>query len=211
MPLPKPNKPQGPVKNLRPVIRLNTVRKALSLIMHRRTRARKMAFLGPVQSGFRPGRSTYDVLWCLCWLASRAQRFHWQCHGLGLYLSRAFGPVDRRKLLEVMRGIVLPDELCIIHLLCSTTLVVQLEGATSDCFTSTIGTPQGDGLSPLLFLCYLEAALRQCRQQFPERPLADSTIPHETGYADDVTLMSTSKQWLQLALPIIDTYSQTGI
>ncbi|XP_065189603.1 uncharacterized protein LOC135820215 [Sycon ciliatum] len=63
MPQPKPNKPQGPVKNLRPGILLNTGRKALSLITLRRTRAPITDFLGPVPARFCSGKSTCDVLW----------------------------------------------------------------------------------------------------------------------------------------------------
>ena len=75
--------------------------------------------------------------------------------------------------------------------------------ATANPFLSTVGTPQGDGLSPVLFICYLEAALRQVRANLPERPFADRHIPGETGYADDVTLYSTSEEWLKRSLPII--------
>ena len=66
-----------------------------------------------------------------------------------------------------------------------------------------MGTSQGDGLSPVLFVCYLEAALKDCRSQLPPRPASDSLIPHETGYADDINFYSTVLEWLQIALPII--------
>ena len=38
-------------------------------------------------------------------------------------------------------------------------ITVKIGSGTSQPFRSTIGTPQGDGLSPVLFICYLEAAL----------------------------------------------------
>ena len=83
------------------------------------------------------------------------------------------------------------------------TKSVKVGKATANPCLSTIGTPQGDGLSPVLFICYLEAALHQVRANLPERPFADRHIPGETGYADDVTLYSTSEDWLNRSLPII--------
>ena len=37
----------------------------------------------------------------------------------------------------------------------------------------------------------------------PPRPLSDSTLPPETGYADDISLYSTSRPWLDASLPVI--------
>ena len=103
-----------------------------------------------------------------------------------------------------MAKIVHPDELHLIHLLLyGTTLTVRRGSYTTSSFSSTVGTPQGDGLSPVLFVCYLEAALKDCRSQLPPRPASDSLIPHETGYADDINFYSTILERLQIALPII--------
>ena len=61
--LPKPGKPKGPRKNLRPVTLLNTVRKTLSLITLDRIKEKVDTYLSANQSGFRPFRSTADVVW----------------------------------------------------------------------------------------------------------------------------------------------------
>ena len=55
-------------------------------------------------------------------------------------------------------------------LLAATSLEQRL--STGDChaFASTIGTPQGDSLSPVLFTVYLEAALPYPRSRFPPSP-----------------------------------------
>ena len=54
-------------------------------------------------------------------------------------------------------------------------------------FTSNVGTPQGDGLSPVLFTIYLEHALKEVRTVIgePKSPLEEK-IPREIAYADDV-------------------------
>lgn len=87
-------------------------------------------------------------------------------------------------------------------LLRDTCLSVRIEGERSEWFHTTIGTPQGDCLSPVLFIVYLEAALRNLRAKLGPRPTADleANLPPEMVYADDTDLVSLSKEWLENAL-----------
>jgi len=82
-------------------------------------------------------------------------------------------------------------------LLADTQLQVRLGSATSPYFTTTIGTPQGDCLSPVLFVVYLEAALRDIRSKTPRDIASDSLLPYDVEYADDVDFVSTSEEWLK--------------
>ena len=103
-------------------------------------------------------------------------------------MSKAFDTVNREKILNIMSSFVGHEEVCMIHhLLYGTEMKVRIGKSLSEGFASTIGTTQGDSLSPILFVCYLEAALRDCRRSLPCRPPADNLIPQETGYADDIT------------------------
>ncbi|GFR99439.1 RNA-directed DNA polymerase from mobile element jockey-like [Elysia marginata] len=63
IPFPKPGKPKGPPKNLRPMTLLNTIRKTLSTIVLERIRPHVQKYISHSQSGFRPNRSTADVAW----------------------------------------------------------------------------------------------------------------------------------------------------
>ena len=118
-------------------------------------------------------------------------------------MSRAFDTIDRRRLLTVMGNIVGPDEMRMLRLLLLDTSLVRVGRATSKPFSNTTGTPQGDGLNPVLFTCYLAAALKDTKHRLPTRPQADAHIPHDTEYADDVNFYSTGQEWLQKSLPII--------
>ncbi|GFR67754.1 very-long-chain enoyl-CoA reductase [Elysia marginata] len=60
--IPKPGKPKGPPKNLRPITLLNTIRKALSIITLHRIRPQVEKYLSPSQSGFRPDQ--VQLMWC---------------------------------------------------------------------------------------------------------------------------------------------------
>ena len=58
-----------------------------------------------------------------------------------------------------------------------------------DTFISNVGTPQGDSLSSVLFIVYLEHALKEVRTTLP-RPIVkyEKEIPNEIAYADDVNI-----------------------
>ena len=90
-------------------------------------------------------------------------------------------------------------------LLVNTTLSIRINDITGMPFTTTTGTPQGDSLSPVLFVCYLEATLRDVRAHLQPAPQTDMIIPTETEYADDVTFISTCHEHLQQSLPQIKT------
>ena len=154
-------------------------------------------FLSPSKSGFRRGRSTTVVVFGYKWLSAKAQRQHVTIEFLCIDLSRAFDTIRLDKLLEVLQSFL--DELqlrMIRFLLTATSLEPHI--STGDChaFASTIGTPQGDSLNPVLFTFYLEAALRDLRSRRSPRPPADARLPLDVEYADDIDFISYSRPYL---------------
>lgn len=89
----KPNNPAGQCASLRPIVLLNIIRKAISLVVLRRISPKVEAFLSPHQCGFRPRRSTADAVWAHRWIAARAQQYQEQFHILGIDPSRAFDTI----------------------------------------------------------------------------------------------------------------------
>ncbi|XP_029654183.1 uncharacterized protein LOC115227525 [Octopus sinensis] len=81
-------------------------------------------------------------------------------------------------------------------LLIDTELTVKIGPVQSRSFKTSIGTPQGDSISPVLFIVYLEAALRDLRK------LVKSTSITEVIYADDVDFLSHDKSTLEELLNI---------
>lgn len=87
------------------------------------------------------------------------------------------------------------------YLLSNTQLAVRLGSGQSTSFVTTIGTPQGDSLSPILFVIYLEAALRDVRQRLPGSNQPANHLPFDLEYADDVDFVNSSSQWLHSIEP----------
>ena len=191
--LQKPGNPVDTLTSVRPIVLLSALRKTLSLIVLSRIATKVDNFLSPSQSGFRRERSTFGYRW----LCAKAQRQRVTIEFLCIDLSRAFDTIRRDKLLEVLQSFLDEPELRMIcFLLAPTSLEPRL--STGDChaFASTIGTPQGDSLSPVLFTVYLEAALRDLRSRLPPRPPADDRLPLDVEYADDIDFISYSRPYL---------------
>ena len=210
----KPGKPTGPLTSLRPIVLLSVLRKTLSLIVLSRIAPKVDEYLSSSQSGFRRGRSTADVVFGYRWLCGKAQRQRVTVEFLGIDLSRAFDTIRRDKLLDTLQSFLGESELRMIRfLLADTSLQPRL--STGDCmaFATTIDTPQGDSLSPVLFTVYLEAALRDLRSRLPMRPPEDAVLPLDVEYADDTDFISTSRSFLddieRIAPPCLAEWSLT--
>lgn len=208
VPLPKPGKPRGPVSSLRPVALLNALRKLLSLIVLNRIRPKLEAFIDHYQAGFRPGRSTTDIVFTWRWLCSLVITFELTLYKLGIDLSHAFDSLDRQRLMFILEADAnLNEDDCrmIRYLFSDMELRVRVYSETSKPFISNLGAPQGDGLSAFIFIYYLDKAMKEARCSFRAvrpRPPRDIELglPELTAYADDVDSISVSKVHLESEL-----------
>ena len=75
-------------------------------------------------------------------------------------MSSAFNTINRDHLFNIIKSNFDEDVYRMIRLLLSnTTLEVRLRGETTSSFTRNRGSPEGDGISGILFNIYLEDAL----------------------------------------------------
>ena len=204
--LPKPKKPPGPPANLRPIVLLNSIRKILSNVTLYRIRDKIDRFTGAYQSGFKRGRSCADIVWAQRMLVSVVMSKHWDFHKMGIDMSRAFDTIKRLKILDVLKlaGCNEDDLRLVRLLLADTKLTVRVKSVHSAVFETSIGSPQGDGLSPVLFTCYLAAALSSVRENStrPNPPVSTHGMPLEMEYADDVDFLDEEKEPLDGLLPV---------
>ena len=89
-------------------------------------------------------------------------------------------------------------------LLAQTRLSIRVGSCTSDWFTTNLGAPQGDSLSPLLFVCFLAHALHTLRDvaSRPTPPISIHGLPMEWAYADDVDFIDEKLDPLTALLPL---------
>ena len=158
IPLNKPKKPCI-ASNTRPLILLAASRKVLSTIVLLRIQERVGNFLSTGQHAYRSGRSATEVIWTIQWIRATVEQYAERVRTMGIDLSKAFDCLDRTKLIEIIEehGLATEDELRLItFLLSETTMRINVDGILGTSFKTIIGTPQGDALSPILFLIYLE-------------------------------------------------------
>lgn len=184
----KPNKPPT-ITDTRPLTILNSFRKILSLTLLERIYPDLERFISPNASGFRRGRSTGDILWAYRWMLAQSKHYKMCFETLGLDMSKAFDCINREKLLSIMEGLISPTNFQILkYLITETFLTARVQNQYGESFETSIGTPQGDALSPILFVIYLEFADREAyahliNQHGPEPPGVIYTC---VKYADDV-------------------------
>ena len=188
--LPKPKKPIGPLASLHPIVLLNCTGKVISLITLHRIQKKVNRFTNTTQAGFKQGRSCSDIVWARRMLIAVVQCRQWKFYKMGIDMSLALDTIKRAKILKILAiAGCNEDELCLTQaLLANTQLTVRVKNTHSASFETTIGSPQGDSLSPVLFTCYLEVALCEVRSNtsWLNRPISNSRMPFEWGYADDV-------------------------
>ena len=191
--LPKPGKCKGPIKNLRPITLFTTIRKILSIVTLNRIKPDCDSYLSTSQCAYRSGRSTTDIVWAYKWVIARAQKTKTSVFSTGIDLSSAFDTIRRENLLGITESFLDEDVL-----ISDKSMELRINGAKQrPKFGTNIGSPQGDGLSGMLFNIYFEDALRHVRQLLEEgsNKTEDHTYavddkPKEFVYADDSDFLS---------------------
>lgn len=164
IPLNKPGK-EKLVSNVRPITLLNSIRKLISVIILNRIYPDVEKYVPNSQCGFRRRRCSAEIAWTYGWLKAIAGRYKRVFHIIGIDMSAAFDSILRKELLYTLKIILNEDEYRMIRvLLTNTTLKVRVGREVGRPFGTTIGTPQGDGLSPILFVIYLETAMKSIRE-----------------------------------------------
>ena len=129
-PLPKPNKPKGAVKSLRPIILLEISRKTLSKILLNRIQPKVTTYLSKRQSAYRIGRSMADIVWTNRWILSKMQEQVLTIYSIRLDMSSAFNTIWTDKLIEITEEFLEEDEMRILRVLLSdTNLEIKIQGA----------------------------------------------------------------------------------
>ena len=121
-------------------------------------------FISPSQSAYRQSRSTADILSTHRWVTPKTQEVDTKVHLTGIDMSSAFDTIHRQHLLITIKSSSDEDVYRMnIFLLSNKTLEIRSWGVALSSFTSNWESPQGDGISGILFNISLEDALRRAR------------------------------------------------
>ena len=123
------------------------------------------SILSPSQEGFRHGHNTARQMQRLVNMIEDAARTHQDLYVLYVDFTNAFNTISHRKLFMIMKDLGFPDDVITVVKgiytgACTKIHLHKPQGITTNSVDVGRGTIQGDTLSPLIFLIYIEPMLR---------------------------------------------------
>jgi hypothetical protein len=167
------------------------------------------AHLRPSQNGFRKGRSTMEHILAIRRLIEETELSREaELHILFLDFAKAFDSVKWPELWAIMRAYRIPERIieAVQALYVGSSARVRTQDGLSGPFWFYAGVKQGCVLSPLLFILMIDFMMRravdaelgveiECAGYTGRHPAIHAT---DTGYADDIALLSSRCSNLQL-------------
>ena len=198
------------VDNYRGITLLSTLGKLFTRILNNRLNfwSDTYTIISDSQSGFRKSRSTVDNIFILQSLVDSSLNSNNKLYVCFIDFKKAFDHVNRDCLWYklIKSGVRGPIFNIIKNMYCDTTSRVRFNGELSDSFECKLGVRQGESLSPFLFNMFLndiEVALHD--GGFQGVNVGDVRLG-SLLYADDLLLMASTRDDLQLGLDILHDY-----
>ena len=167
----KPGKQKGKVENIRPVILLTILHKLLTTCFIKRISDKIDSIIPLSQAAYRKGRSTTEHVFAMKIMCEKSiTSCDYSTHIMLLDMTKAFDTINREHLHRLLSDILDPDEPNIMNILLKdVTLQVKNNETKGQTFTTTIGIPQRDCLSAILFTLYLSNTLSTL-EKIPTNP-----------------------------------------
>lgn len=168
------------------------------------------------QFGFMPNKSTVDCLFILQSIVNNQLYHKRKLYCAFIDFQKAFDLVYRNgiwyKLCEIGASLNFVKSVKAIYN--SVKLYVRSLGKISDCFDSYIGVKQGEPLSPLLFILFLNDVADELNVKVDASSFDDSMIDEfqkfVLSFADDTLLLASTVAELQILLDKLSVYSKNG-
>ncbi len=184
--------------NYRTITLINHSMKLLLSIILRKIQRLLNSQIAESQFGFRPGKSTTRAILTLKLLAEKFVEKNKELFALFIDFQKAFDRVPHAKLFDVLRYYNVPVKIIAVI----RAIYKQSEGVIlwkkrySKTIPIAIGVHQGDPLSPVLFITFLDHIMKNVPKL--DFPIGESkTRYRDIAYADDVTLLAQDQSTLQ--------------
>ena len=196
-----------------------------------------------MQNGFSPGRGTIDGSFCVRTMLKKRKEHGLETWAFFLDLVKAFDTVPRMALLRVLGKFGVPDQMVymIRRMLSDNIIKLQVQKRSDQdidimedadvSISATAGVPQGNSMSPVLFIFYIQAVLETLDDEFVrqgvdrDKPIFSYKMDHvihgrrwnakkgvidteagESLYADDAAFLFASRKSLCECAVIIDRH-----
>ena len=170
--------------------------------------------LPDVQAGFRKGRGTRDQIANIRWIIKKAREFQKNIYFCVIDYAKALDCVDHKKLWKILKEMGIPDDLTYLlrNLYAGQEAKVRTGHGTTDWFQIGKGVHQGCILSPCLFNLDAEYIMRNAGLEEAQAgiKIAGRNI-NNLRYADDITVMSESKELKSLLKEVNRESEKVGL
>ena len=173
--------------------------KVVLKILTRRLESKAELFLGRDQYGFRRGFGTRDAIAAMRVLYERSLEHNKKVYVCFVDYEKAFDRVDWTKLMEILCniGIDLRDRKLIWNLYKGQSAYVRVADGYSAACEIGRGVRQGCSLSPLLFIIYDEAMMKEATENTKDGISVGGHTVSTLRFADDKAVVASSQKELQ--------------
>src|SRR5579871_1788161 len=183
----KPNKPNYSIPKAYRVISLleclgKVVEKVVATKISNFCEAKKTLHEG--QFGCRKNRSTHDALLQLMAFVEKAWREKQIAGAIFMDVKGAFDGVNQKKLVQILIGIGLSQNLVrwVASFLQGRRAQLIIDGHECPLRDISAGLPQGSPVSPILFIVYIHALLKRMEEEHPQN--------QNLSFVDDIGILA---------------------
>ena len=176
--------------NYRTISLINHISKVLLMILLNRLQYQLNPYLSEEQSGFRKDRSTVHQILILRLIAEKAKRKGKKIYNGFIDFQKAFDTVNHKVLWAVLKSYGVDYKLITLlkKIYGKAQSAIRINKENGEWFHPNVGTRQGDPLSPLLFITYLERIMEKVKQN-PCRVNINGNLINNLRFADEIDLI----------------------
>ena len=185
-------------QNYRTIALLSHVGKVLMMVLLERLKAQMEPHLSQEQAGFRKDRSTIHQILILRLIAEKAKRKGRHILNCFIDFRKAFDSIKHDVTWATLRSYGVGARLIkILQNICEISQsAVRVGGELGDWFRTTVGTRQGDPISPTTFIAYLERIMDPIRDNGTGVSVQGHLV-NNLKFADHVDLLEEDRDKLQ--------------
>lgn len=199
--------------NYRTISLINHTGKVFLTVLLNRLKNQLDPYLSEEQAGFRKDRSTVHQILILRLLAEKAKRLGKKIYNCFIDFQKAFDTIKHKIMWATLESYgVEPKMVSLLRKIYEKAQsAVRIGNEHGEWFHTNVGTRQGDPMSPLLFISYLDRVMDQVRQNNCGIQIGGMWI-NNLRFADDIDLIDEDSSSLQSQIELTKiTAEQTGL
>ena len=199
--------------NYQTISLINHTGKVLLTVLLNRLKSHLDPYLSEEQAGFRKDRSTIHQILTLRLIAEKAKRQGKKIYNCFIDFQKAFDTIKHKIIWATLESYGVESKMVTLlrQIYEKAQSAVRIGNEYGEWFHTDVGTRQGDPLSPLLFIAYLDRVMDQVRQNTSGIQIGGMSI-NNLRFADDIDLIDEDFSSLQRQIELTkETAEQAGL